>query len=48
LVCEAVERLLKGKLPVTGAYAPGEIFDAKDFLAVFKSDDSTFEMAASV
>jgi NAD(P)-dependent dehydrogenase (short-subunit alcohol dehydrogenase family) len=42
LVCEAVERLLKGKVPA-GAYAPGEIFDAKSFLGSL-GHDYTFEM----
>ena len=42
LVCEAVERLLKTKIPA-GAHAPGEIFDAKAFLESL-GHDYTFEM----
>lgn len=33
LVCEAVQRLLAGVFRESGAHAPGEIFDARDFLA---------------
>jgi hypothetical protein len=44
LVCEAVERLLKGKVPA-GAHAPGEIFEAKAFLDSL-GHDYTFEMTS--
>jgi hypothetical protein len=47
LVYEAVERLLKGKLAAAGAYAPGEIFDAKHFLANIDSEHSPFELTGS-
>jgi hypothetical protein len=33
LVCEAVESLVTGRLKAAGAYPPGQILDAKDFLA---------------
>ncbi|MGF6757417.1 saccharopine dehydrogenase family protein [Paraburkholderia sp. GAS42] len=32
LICEAVERLLRGKFTSVGAHAPGEVFDARDLL----------------
>ena len=47
LVCEAVERLLKGKVAAAGAYAPGEIFDAKHFLADIDPEHSSFEVTES-
>ena len=34
LVCEAAERLLNGRFREAGAHAPGEIFDAREFLSV--------------
>ena len=43
LACEAVECLLKGKFPA-GAHAPGEIFDAKEFLEALGPDHATFEV----
>jgi hypothetical protein len=33
LVCEATERLLTGRFREAGAHAPGEIFDAREFLS---------------
>lgn len=33
LACEAVERLLDGRYRAAGAHAPGEIFEAENFLA---------------
>jgi hypothetical protein len=36
--CEAVERLLKNEFRSAGAYAPGEIFDAKSLLAALGPD----------
>ena len=45
LACEAVECLLKGKFPA-GAHAPGEIFDAKEFLEALGPDHLTFEVVA--
>jgi short subunit dehydrogenase-like uncharacterized protein len=38
LACEAVERLLKGQFSSPGAHAPGEVFDAKAFLAALGPD----------
>jgi short subunit dehydrogenase-like uncharacterized protein len=46
LACEAVARLLKGKSPA-GAHAPGEIFDAKDFLEALGPDHSMFEIVTN-
>ena len=43
----AVERLLKGKVAAAGAYAPGEIFDAKHFLADIDPEYSSFEVTES-
>jgi short subunit dehydrogenase-like uncharacterized protein len=45
LVCEAVTRLLEGGSP-SGAYAPGEIFDAKEFLEALGSHHMRFEIVA--
>jgi short subunit dehydrogenase-like uncharacterized protein len=45
LVCEAVTRLLKDGIPA-GAHAPGEIFDAKEFLEALGPDHMRFEVAA--
>jgi len=33
--------------PISGAHAPGEIFDAKDVLAALGPDHSTFEIVAA-
>jgi short subunit dehydrogenase-like uncharacterized protein len=44
LVCEAVERLLKGGLPCGGAYTPAELFDGKSFLSEIDPEYSTFEV----
>ena len=44
LTCEAVERLIKDKLPA-GAHAPGEIFDARAFLGSL-GHDYTFEVTS--
>ena len=46
LVCEAAEHLLKGKLAAAGAYAPGEIFEAKAVLAAL-GPDYPFEIVPS-
>jgi hypothetical protein len=43
LVCEAVERILDGKVSANGAHAPGEIFDAKEFLLALAPDHLGFE-----
>lgn len=41
LVCEAVERLLAGDLRATGAVAPGQVFDAADFLGALPLETFT-------
>jgi len=38
LVCEAVERLLAGGVEATGAVAPGQVFDAADYLRALPLD----------
>lgn len=43
LVCEAVERLLRGGFRDTGAQAPGAIFDALDFLRALEPHHFTFQ-----
>ena len=47
LVCEAVQRLLKGHYSVAGAFAPGEAFDAKDFLLTLGPDNAKFQVIAA-
>jgi hypothetical protein len=45
LVCEAIERLLKGDFRSVGAHAPGAIFDAKAVLSGL-GDDYPVEFSA--
>jgi hypothetical protein len=45
LVCEAVERILSGFAKRTGAAAPGEAFDARDFLSALSPQELTLELA---
>lgn len=45
LVCEAVERILGGAVRRGGAFAPGELFDADDFLRTLSPRQLTFEPA---
>jgi short subunit dehydrogenase-like uncharacterized protein len=44
LVCEAVERVLGGLAKRSGATAPGEVFDAQQFLAALSSRGLTVEI----
>lgn len=44
IVVEAVERILAGDIRVTGAAAPGEIFDAKAFLRALSPEHICFEL----
>jgi NAD(P)-dependent dehydrogenase (short-subunit alcohol dehydrogenase family) len=44
LVCEATERILNGSAKRTGAAAPGEVFDAHQFLAALSPHELTIEM----
>jgi short subunit dehydrogenase-like uncharacterized protein len=48
LVCEAVERVLGGAVRQGGAFAPGELFDADDFLRTLSPHHLTFEPASSL
>jgi short subunit dehydrogenase-like uncharacterized protein len=45
LVCEAVERVLDGSAKRAGAVAPGEAFDAQQFLAALSPQVLTLEIA---
>lgn len=45
LVVEALDRILDGRAARTGAAAPGELFDARDFLAALGPDSLTVEYA---
>ncbi len=45
LIAEAVERLLAGKYNAAGAFAPSEVFDAKEFLTNFDSGASKFTLS---
>jgi hypothetical protein len=45
LVCEAVDRILGGAVGQGGAFAPGELFDADDFLRALSPQELTFEPA---
>jgi short subunit dehydrogenase-like uncharacterized protein len=45
LVVEAVQHGLEGRIPARGAFAPGEIFDAKDFLESLVPEHLTFEIS---
>jgi hypothetical protein len=47
LVCEAVERILDAPAQWGGAFAPGEIFDAKTFLRALSPQHLTLELEAS-
>ena len=44
LVVEAVERILDGRVRGSGALAPGEAFDAADFLRALVPEHLTFEL----
>jgi short subunit dehydrogenase-like uncharacterized protein len=44
LVCEAVDRILGGAVSRGGAFAPGELFDADDFLRTLSPQELTFEL----
>jgi short subunit dehydrogenase-like uncharacterized protein len=44
LVAEAVERILDGRVCGSGAVAPGEVFDAADFLKTLAMDHLTLEI----
>lgn len=46
LVCEAVDRILDGAVRHGGAFAPGELFDADDFLRRLSPQQLTFEPAS--
>jgi short subunit dehydrogenase-like uncharacterized protein len=46
LVCEAVQRILDGKVLSRGAQAPGAIFDSRDFLDALAPGHLTFEVTA--
>jgi short subunit dehydrogenase-like uncharacterized protein len=46
LVCEAVDRILGGAVRQGGAFAPGELFDADDFLRTLSPQQLTFEPAS--
>ena len=48
LVCEAVDRILGGAVGQGGAFAPGELFDADDFLRTLSPGQLTFEPASCV
>jgi hypothetical protein len=48
LVCEAVERILGGAVRQGGAFAPGELFDADEFLRTLSPHHLTFEPASSL
>lgn len=44
LVCEALARILDGAAAGGGALAPGELFDAGDFLKALSPDHLSFEI----
>jgi hypothetical protein len=44
LVVEALERILSSRRKVFGTVAPGEIFDAKDFLEALAPDHLTVDL----
>ena len=48
LICEAVDRILGGAVRQGGAFAPGELFDADDFLRTLSPRQLTFEPASCV
>jgi short subunit dehydrogenase-like uncharacterized protein len=47
IVCEAVERILGAQAQRGGAFAPGEIFDAKTFLRALSPQHLTLELETS-
>jgi hypothetical protein len=47
LVVEAVERILDGRVRGSGALAPGEAFDATDFLQALAPEYLNFELRAT-
>jgi short subunit dehydrogenase-like uncharacterized protein len=46
LVVEAAQRVLAEPVPQGGVYAPGELFDAVDFLRALEPEDLSLEIAA--
>ncbi len=46
LVCEAAERILNGSVKRTGAVAPGEAFDAHQFLEALSPQELAIEIAS--
>jgi short subunit dehydrogenase-like uncharacterized protein len=46
LVCEAVDRILGGAVRQGGAFAPGELFDAEDFLRALSPQELGFDVPA--
>ena len=46
LVCEPVDRILGGAVRRGGAFAPGELFDADDFLRTLSPQELTFELGS--
>ncbi|WP_206185237.1 trans-acting enoyl reductase family protein [Sphingosinicella sp. CPCC 101087] len=47
LVCEAVERILRGESKASGALAPGAAFEARAFLEALAPDLLTLDLAAA-
>lgn len=47
LLAEAVVRLLEGRFRAVGALAPGEVFDAADFLAALSPDPLAVELSGA-
>jgi short subunit dehydrogenase-like uncharacterized protein len=47
LVCEAVDRVLGDTVREGGAFAPGELFDAEDFLRALSPQELRFEVVSS-
>jgi hypothetical protein len=48
LLGEAVERLIRNQFACPGAKAPGQVFDAEDFLAALDPDYGTFEITSAI
>lgn len=46
LVVEAVQRILRGEIGKRGALAPGQLFDAEDFLGALAPEHLTLDIAA--
>jgi short subunit dehydrogenase-like uncharacterized protein len=46
LVCEAAQRIVEGSVQPRGAFAPGEIFDAENFLRALSPEHLTFSLQA--